>query len=152
MRFCIYPFLNILTTRTWPENSVDLNQTVSLHCLLFLSQNFWHLIKNLNRKTMTLWYQKINIYHYAFNLVYTWLSYMDRAGKFYSSARHGEWKFSLTRKLFNLLVLKGEWKLLSENKEFMVCAVETGKSHIYKGIYFIWKHRNWFVKVSKTNA
>ena len=31
-----------------------------------------------------------------------------RAGKFHSSARHGEWKFWLMSKLFNLLVLKGE--------------------------------------------
>ena len=36
------------------------------------------------------------------------LSCLFRDGKFYSSARHGEWKFSLTSKLFNLLVLKGE--------------------------------------------
>ena len=58
----------------------------------------------------------------------------NRAGKFYSSTRHGEWKFLLMSKLFNLLVLKGEWKLLSKNKEFVVCAVETGKCHIHKGI------------------
>ena len=57
-----------------------------------------------------------------------------RAGKFYLSARHGQWKFSLTSKLFNLLVLKGKSKWLSKNKEFVVCVVETGKSHIHKGI------------------
>ena len=31
-------------------------------------------------------------------------------------------------KLFNLLILKGEWKLLL----FVVCDVETGKSYIHK--------------------
>ena len=61
----------------------------------------------------------------------------SRAGKFHPSARHGDWKFWLTSKLLNLLVLKGHWKLLSENKEFVVCAVETGKHHIHKGIWFI---------------
>ena len=53
------------------------------------------------------------------------------AGKLYS------WKFSLTSKLFNLLFQQGEWKLLSENEEFVVCAEETGNSHIHKGIWFI---------------
>ena len=47
------------------------------------------------------------------------------------STRQCEWIFSLTSKPFNLLVLKGEWKLLSENKDFVVCAIETGKSHLY---------------------
>ena len=36
-----------------------------------------------------------------------------------------------------LLVLKGEWNLLSGNKEFMDCAIETGNSHMHKGIGFI---------------
>ena len=64
-----------------------------------------------------------------------WLFYHSRrripfrAGKFYSSARHGKWKFSLTSKLFNLFK-----ELLSENKEFVVCAVESGKRHIHKGV------------------
>ena len=48
--------------------------------------------------------------------------------------RYAQLKFSLRSELFNLLVLKGEWKLLSENKEFMDCAVETGNIHIQEGI------------------
>ena len=64
-------------------------------------------------------------------------SRMIRAGKFYCCARYGEWKLSLTSKHYNLLRLKGAWKLLSENKEFVVCAVEAGKSHIPKWILFI---------------
>ena len=32
---------------------------------------------------------------------------LTRAGKVYSPTCHGQWKFTLTSKLFNLLVLKG---------------------------------------------